>query len=183
MINIQKILSQGEGLTVEFKRAKNELPSSLFDESFPKNPNIANIFTQMGRSEELGTGVKNVFKYSKAYSGSDKIVFEENDVFIAKVPLKESFQDTDNSTERPDERKDEGLNEGLNEGLTTLLNTIIKNPGIQARNLSTLLNNRPIKTIERQISELTQRKFIERRGSKKTGGYFSNSELRTPNFE
>jgi ATP-dependent DNA helicase RecG len=123
----------------------------------------------MGRPEELGTGVKNVFKYSKAYSGSDKIVFEENDVFIAKVPLKESFQDTDNSTERPNEQ----INEGLNEGLTTLLNAIIKNPGIQARNLSTLLNNRPIKTIERQISELTQRKFIERRGSKKTGGYFS----------
>ncbi len=46
-------------------------------EPFPKNPNIAQIFTQMGRSEELGTGVKNVFKYSKAYSGSDHIVFEE----------------------------------------------------------------------------------------------------------
>jgi ATP-dependent DNA helicase RecG len=54
-------------------------------EPFPKNPNIAQIFTQMGRSEELGTGVKNVFKYSKAYSGSDDIVFDENDIFIAKV--------------------------------------------------------------------------------------------------
>jgi ATP-dependent DNA helicase RecG len=31
LTNIQKILSQGEGLTVEFKRAKNELPSSLFE--------------------------------------------------------------------------------------------------------------------------------------------------------
>jgi ATP-dependent DNA helicase RecG len=31
MINIPKILTQGEGLTVEFKRAKSELPSSLFE--------------------------------------------------------------------------------------------------------------------------------------------------------
>jgi ATP-dependent DNA helicase RecG len=29
--NIQKILTQGEGLTVEFKLAKSELPSSLFE--------------------------------------------------------------------------------------------------------------------------------------------------------
>ncbi len=31
MTNIQKILTQGEGLKVEFKRAKSELPSSLFE--------------------------------------------------------------------------------------------------------------------------------------------------------
>ncbi len=31
MINIHKILTQGEGLTIEFKRAKDELPSSLFE--------------------------------------------------------------------------------------------------------------------------------------------------------
>jgi len=52
------------------------------------------------------------------------------------------------------------------------LDAIIKNPGIQARDLSVRLDNRPLKTIERQISELTKRKFIERIGSRKTGGYF-----------
>ncbi len=31
MINIPKILAQGEGLTIEFKWAKSELPSSLFE--------------------------------------------------------------------------------------------------------------------------------------------------------
>ncbi len=54
---------------------------------YPKNPTIAQIFTQMGRSEELGTGIRNVFKYSKAYSGSDKVVFSEEDVFITQIPL------------------------------------------------------------------------------------------------
>lgn len=49
---------------------------------FPKNPYIVQIFTQMGRSEEL-----NVYKYSKDYSGSDDIQFIEEDIFITKVPL------------------------------------------------------------------------------------------------
>jgi len=31
MNNIQKILKQGEGLTIEFKRAKDQLPSNLFE--------------------------------------------------------------------------------------------------------------------------------------------------------
>ena len=67
----------------------------------------------------------------------------------------------------------EGLNEGLNEGLSLLLNAIINNPGIQAKDLSALLEKRPIKTIDRQIAELTKRKLIERKGSKKTGGYYA----------
>ncbi|MDD4689556.1 MAG: hypothetical protein PHE51_07405 [Eubacteriales bacterium] len=46
----------------------------------------------MGRSEELGTGLRNVYKYSKAYSGSEDILFNEEDVFTVDVPL-------DNETE------------------------------------------------------------------------------------
>ena len=102
------------GDRVETKNAnKAILVRQLFPgkfEPFPKNPNIAQIFTQMGRSEELGTGVKNVFKYSKAYSGSDEIIFEENDVFITKIPLNNLLKnlvlthgiiddDTDNATD------------------------------------------------------------------------------------
>jgi len=41
----------------------------------------------MGRSEELGTGIRNFYKYSKAYSGCDKLFFSEKDVFVTKVPL------------------------------------------------------------------------------------------------
>jgi len=41
----------------------------------------------MGRSEELGTGLRNVYKYSKIYSGSDNIIFLEEDIFQATIPL------------------------------------------------------------------------------------------------
>ncbi len=56
-------------------------------EPHPKNPHICQIFSQMGRAEELGTGVKNIYKYSKIYSGSEDIFLKEDDVFILKYLL------------------------------------------------------------------------------------------------
>ncbi|GAC1444073.1 MAG: hypothetical protein NVSMB63_13220 [Sediminibacterium sp.] len=54
-----------------------------------------------------------------------------------------------------------------------MLAAVIKNPGVQAKDLPALLENRPLKTIERQIRELVIQQFIERRGSRKTGGYWA----------
>ena len=70
----------------------------------------------------------------------------------------------------------EGLSEGLSEGLKLLLQSILHSPGIQAKDLNIALD-RPIKTIERQIRVLTERGLIERRGSRKTGGYYARSSL------
>jgi ATP-dependent DNA helicase RecG len=70
----------------------------------------------------------------------------------------------------------EGLNEGLSEGLKRLFKAIQENQGIQAKDLAERLG-RPIKTIERQIKTLTDKSLIERRGSKKTGGYWIVSGL------
>ena len=64
------------------------------------------------------------------------------------------------------------ITEGLTEGLKSLLATIIRNPGIQAKDIPFLLENRPLKTIERQISALVKLQLIERQGSRKTGGYW-----------
>jgi predicted HTH transcriptional regulator len=44
-------------------------------------------------------------------------------------------------------------------------------PGIKAKDISTALGNRPIKTIERQIKELVTLDLVKRIGSRKTGGY------------
>jgi ATP-dependent DNA helicase RecG len=53
-----------------------------------------------------------------------------------------------------------------------MLTAIIQNPGKQAKQLSDILEARPLKTIERQIKSLTDKGYIERKGSKKTGGYW-----------
>jgi ATP-dependent DNA helicase RecG len=54
---------------------------------FPKNPVIAAFFRQIGRADELGSGMRKLMRYGKAYGGDDpKMV--EGDVFqiIVKVP-------------------------------------------------------------------------------------------------
>jgi ATP-dependent DNA helicase RecG len=57
-----------------------------------------------------------------------------------------------------------------------LLDAVRAHPGIQAKNLVSLLEGRPLKTIERQVRRLIEKKLIERRGSRKTGGYYATAE-------
>ena len=51
----------------------------------PKNPSIANVFTQIGLAEELGSGTRNLFKYSRSFMGGDPTLVDGN-VFRATVP-------------------------------------------------------------------------------------------------
>ena len=54
------------------------------------NPIIASFFRNIGWSDRLGSGVRNIFKYSKYYSGKEP-EFIEGDVFRIIVPLNEDY--------------------------------------------------------------------------------------------
>lgn len=64
---------------------------------YPKNPNIAKIFREIGFADELGSGVKNLYKYSKAYGGSDPVIVE-GEVFKIEVQTQEATQKTPQKT-------------------------------------------------------------------------------------
>lgn len=53
---------------------------------FPKNPTIARFFKEIGWVDELGSGVRNICKYNKIYSGAEPI-FIEGDIFKTITPL------------------------------------------------------------------------------------------------
>lgn len=55
-------------------------------QSFPKNPTIALFFVQIGRAEFLGTGIRNIVKYTQLYSHSTPC-FEDDNMFSVKIPL------------------------------------------------------------------------------------------------
>src|SRR5581483_7840894 len=55
---------------------------------FPKNPIIARFFKEIGRVDELGSGVRNVFKYCPDYVEGAVPQLIEGDIFKAIVPLK-----------------------------------------------------------------------------------------------
>ena len=52
----------------------------------PKNPIIASFFRNIGYADQLGSGVRNLFKYSRYYSGKEP-EFKEGDIFRIIVPL------------------------------------------------------------------------------------------------
>jgi ATP-dependent DNA helicase RecG len=53
---------------------------------YSKNPIIANFFVNIGRADELGSGVRNLYKFTKIYSGGEPALID-GDVFRTIVPL------------------------------------------------------------------------------------------------
>jgi ATP-dependent DNA helicase RecG len=51
-----------------------------------KNPLIAKFFMNIGRADQLGSGVRNLYKYTKIYSGGEPELIE-GDVFKTIIPL------------------------------------------------------------------------------------------------
>ena len=59
-------------------------------EPIPKNPIIASFFRNIGYADQLGSGVRNLFKYTKFYSGKEP-EFREGDIFRIIVPLDDEY--------------------------------------------------------------------------------------------
>ena len=55
-------------------------------EPYAKNPPISKVFREIGLADELGSGMRNTYKYTKLYSGGNP-EFIEGDVFRTVVPL------------------------------------------------------------------------------------------------
>lgn len=56
---------------------------------YPKNPVISSVFREIGLADELGSGMKNTYKYTALYSGRVP-EFIEGDVFRMIIPLNEA---------------------------------------------------------------------------------------------
>ena len=78
-----------------------------------KNPTIANVFSQMGIVEELGSGIKRMFKYTPLYANGKEPIIEEQDVFRITIPrnpiLSESEADGSRKTTTKTTQKILGL--------------------------------------------------------------------------
>lgn len=59
-----------------------------------KNPIVAGFFRELGRADRLGSGVRNLYKYAKAYGGADPIFVEGNE-FVTSVGLKKGSFDSE----------------------------------------------------------------------------------------
>lgn len=55
-------------------------------ERHPKNPHMANFFVQLGRAEHLGTGVRNIFRYTGLYTSQQPQIVDD-DLYTVQIPL------------------------------------------------------------------------------------------------
>ena len=132
---------------------------------YPKNPVIASVFKEIGWAEELGSGVRNIVKYSKVYSGTIP-EFIDGDVFKTKISLNGTVNGTVNDT----------VNGTVNDGVKltpteqAVLDCIRENNLINVAEIVDC-TKKGRSTIMRAIKSLKEKGFIQRVGSDKTGSW------------
>lgn len=146
---------------------------------YPKNPVIARFFREIGLMEELGSGLRNTFRFVPEYSGGQEPVFEEEDVFRCYIPVAAGAF-TVGETKRVEEGRREGVIDGVSEGvkqrLVEIVQLVLASPGIKA-NLIIKHFNLSERTIRGDLKTLIDKKIIEFRGSLKTGGYYVTENI------
>ena len=151
-------------------------------EPFPKNPPISKVFREIGLADELGSGMRNTYKYTKMYSGCEP-QFVEGDVFRITIPLTEVATATvgPNGSGPADGTRNETINGTRNETIKlsqtekNILAEIQKNPHITKIEICNTLGVGK-STVARVTKKLKDNGIIERIGSKKTG-YWKVSAL------
>ena len=58
----------------------------IFPPPYAKNSAISKVFREIGLADELGSGMRNTYKYTKMYSGGT-LEFIEGDMFRTIIPL------------------------------------------------------------------------------------------------
>ena len=138
---------------------------------FSKNPLIARFFAQMGRVDELGSGILNVYKYLNLYSPGKQPQFIEDQIFRTIIPLDDALY-----------QKDGALNGALNGAINGAISTQVRRRLVQEVrkiNESEGLTLQEImaafsierRTAQRDMTLLKEDGLVDFVGAKKTGKY------------
>lgn len=125
---------------------------------YPKNPKIARFFKEIGLADELGSGIRNMVKYTQIYSGGIP-EFKEDDIFTTTIPL--VAQEPPNNCPRT-------AQEPLTEIQLKILELIKENNRITQLELAGYIKvSRDV--IKRNIATLKKYNIVIREGSTKRG--------------
>lgn len=133
----------------------------------PKNPIIAAFFRNIGYADQLGSGVRNLFKYSKYYSGKEP-QFVEGDVFKIVVPLDEKFtgENPTQSTTQSTTQLTTQLMIGTSEKI--ILELLRNEPAISQKEIALRLNMNA-NTVKYYIRKMQKNGKIIREGTNRKG--------------
>ena len=142
-------------------------------DSFPKNPNIAKFFREIGLADQLGSGVRNIFRYGPQYTPGTIPQIIEGDVFNMTVPLKPIML-YDHQPNHPPFVLREGsglevtLDAKLGANARKLLQILSDNPTATIPELASQLNI-SMTAVKNNLEKLKQKRLLERRGSSNSG--------------
>jgi ATP-dependent DNA helicase RecG len=128
----------------------------------------------MGRVDELGSGILNVYKYMKFYSPGKTAQFIEDDLFKTIIPLDDIYIQRDDAVKGKNDTLNETLNETLSqnvkERVVKILNLIRQNNGLTIKEMLPIYNIKRA-TAHRDVKILREAGLIEFIGPDKTGKY------------
>ena len=131
---------------------------------YSKNPKIARVFREIGRADELGSGVKNIFKYTPIYSKGGIPQLIEKDVFKIIIPLvPDATQETDEKTTQKTTQK------ATQKTTQKILELIKENPHITRKELAQEIGNITEDGIKYHLARLKEKGKIRRVGPDKGG--------------
>lgn len=142
---------------------------------FPKNPLVAKFFIQLGRVEELGSGILTTSRLAKEYADKGKAVFIEGGTFTTIIPLphikaiKISDAISDAISDVINDTINDTISDTIKERLSKAIKLLLEHPGLKSNELIEALKVSEA-TAKRDLQKI--RALVEYRGSKKTGGYF-----------
>jgi ATP-dependent DNA helicase RecG len=131
----------------------------------PKNPIIAAFFRNIGYADELGSGVRNLYKYGRRYSGRDPELID-GDVFRIVVPLDDEYSFDAEMVKVQSKGKDCTINCTLTE--TAVLDFLRGNPNATQNTIAVAVG-RSLRSVKSAVASLKEKGLLERDGAKRNG--------------
>lgn len=131
-----------------------------------KNPVIADFFQAIGRADELGSGVRNLYKYVKLYSGAEPI-FDEEDVFTLSIPLDNDYNPEGNGMVK------NGLTVAQINGhqiRQAVIDAIRRNSQVSAKTIAEQLDGITPAQVRLQLNKMKEEGVLHREGPSGNGG-------------
>ena len=123
-----------------------------------KNPTIANVFSQMGIVEELGSGTRKMFKYTPLYANGQEPIIEEQDVYRIEIPYVSTLQNTETESALKSTQK----------STQKIIDMIRENPYVTTQEMAESIGIIR-RTVAKHIKSLQERNKIKRIGPDKGG--------------
>ncbi|MBO7620311.1 MAG: putative DNA binding domain-containing protein [Victivallales bacterium] len=131
-----------------------------------KNPVIADFFQAIGRADELGSGVRNLYKYVKLYSGAEPI-FDEEDVFTLSIPLDNDYNPEGNSMVKNGMTVAHGNGHQIRQAI---IDAICRNSQVSIKTIAEQLNGITPAQVRLQLNKMKEEGVLHREGPSGNGG-------------